>query len=61
MSKLMGNKTFGSTNIENVIPYEIISQQNNTCTIPKKLGKSDKYRVIGSRIVPNRRDGNQGK
>ncbi|CAG2244979.1 unnamed protein product [Mytilus edulis] len=60
-SKLKGNKSFSSVYIENDIPWEVRSQQNNLRTILKEIGKSDKYRVVGSKIVRNQRDGTDGK
>lgn len=60
-SKLKGNKSFSSVYIENDIPWEVRSQQNNLRTILKEIGKSDKYRVVGSKIIRNQRDGSDGK
>ncbi|CAC5400384.1 unnamed protein product [Mytilus coruscus] len=48
--QIKGNKSFSSVYIENDIPWEVRSQQNNLRTILKEIGKSDKYRVVGSKI-----------
>lgn len=47
------SKSFGNIYIENDIPWEVRSQQNNLRMIPKEIGKSDKYKVIGTHILPN--------
>lgn len=47
------SKSFGNLYIENYILWEVRSQQNNIRMIPKEIGKSDKYKVIGTHIFPN--------
>jgi hypothetical protein len=47
------SKSFGNLYIENDILWEVRSQQNNIRMIPKEIGKSDKYKVIGTHIFPN--------
>ena len=47
------SKSFGNLHIENDILWEVRSQQNNIRMIPKEIGKSDKYKVIGTHIFPN--------
>ena len=53
-SKLKATKAYSKVYIENDIPWEQRVQQNNLRTILKEIGKSDKYKVVGSSICPVR-------
>lgn len=51
-SKLKGNRSYSEVYIENDIPADVRFQQNNLRTILREIGKSNKYKVVGSKILP---------